>query len=496
VNAGCFPRRSGQSLRTEIYLKLTLTNKSDFLIRAILLVAFALSSAAVNVAQQQPDTPAPQPIAVPQTAPSQGPGTPATGAPMRITLQQALALARKNEPTYRGAVMNASLGRGDRALARDALLPTATFITSDLYTQPNNSIYRVRYIANNAPHEYVSQGDIHEQLDVAAFASYRRSAALAAAAKAQAEIASRGLVVTVMQAYFSVAAAEQKVAIAKRISDEGDRFLQLTKDLEAGGEVAHSDVIKAELQTEDRHRQYSEAQLAQENTRLNLAVLLFPDANDNFILTDDLHSNIPLPPRGEFESEAAHENPEIRAALAAVQAANQDIIAARAGYFPSVTLDYWYGIDAERYATYTPATSAATGRIPNLGSSALAALTLPLWNWGATQTRVKQAELRRDQTKVELSYAQRKLLAEMRSLYSEAETALNELAGLQRESQLAADSLRLTTLRYKDGEATVLEVVDAQTTYATVNTTYQDGAVRYRVALANLQTLTGVLTTP
>lgn len=472
-----------------------MTKKSDFLIRATLAAAFALGSASLNFAQQ-PDTPAPQPIAVPQNSHPQGPNTPATGAPVRITLQEAIALARKNEPTYHAAVTDAGIAREDRVQAREALLPTAEFVTSDLYTQPNNSSYRVRYIANNAPHEYVSQGNVHEQLDLAAFATYRRTAALAAAAKAQAEIASRGLVVAVMQAYFGVAAAEQKVAIAKHISDEGDRFLQLTKDLEAGGEVAHSDVIKAELQSEDRHRQFSEAQLARLNARLDLSVLLFPDAYDNFELTDDLHANIPLPPRGEFESQASHENPEIRAALAAVQAANQDVTAARAGYLPAVSLDYFYGIDAERYATYTPATPPDTGRFPNLGTSTLVALTLPLWNWGTTQSQVRQAELRRDQTKVELSYQQRKLLAEMRSLYSEAETALNELAGLQHSAELATESLRLTTLRYKNGESTVLEVVDAETTFATANSNYQDGAVRYRVALANLQTLTGVLSTP
>src|SRR5256886_6576647 len=73
---------------------------------------------------------------------------------------------------------------------------------------------------------------------------------------------------------------------------------------------------------------------------------------------------------------------------------------------------------------------------------------------------------------------------------------LNELGGLGRSAELAEESLRLTTLRYKGGEATVLEVVDAQTTYAQSNAAYQDGAVRYRAALANLQTLTGVLTAP
>jgi outer membrane protein TolC len=158
-----------------------------------------------------------------------------------------------------------------------------------------------------------------------------------------------------------------------------------------------------------------------------------------------------------------------------------------------LTLDYFYGIDAARFAVNT----AVNGqKFSNLGSSVVGTLNIPIWNWGATQSRVKQAELRRAQAQRELSLAQRKLLAEIQSLYAEAETAANELSGLKRSAELAGESLRLVTLRYKNGESTVLEVVDAQTTYSTANAAYQDGAVRYRVALANLQTLTGVLTTP
>src|SRR6476620_1454057 len=68
----------------------------------------------------------------------------------------------------------------------------------------------------------------------------------------------------------------------------------------------------------------------------------------------------------------------------------------------------------------------------------------------------------------------------------------NAMAGLQRSAELAAESQRLTTLRYKGGEATVLEVVDSQTAFVQASNNYQDGTVRYKVALANLQTLTGV----
>ena len=456
---------------------------------AILIATLSTLLPLPGPAQEAPSSPVPKVAPDAQQAASTAPSAP------RLTLQQALDLARKNSTQLQAVLTEAGLAREDRVQARDSLLPGVGFTTSALYTQPN-SLGGVKYIANNAPHEYVSQGNVHQQLDLASVASYRRTAALAAAAKARAEVASRGLVVTVVQDYFAVGAAEQKLATARKNAEEGEKFLQLTESLEKGGEVAHSDVIKAELQVQDRRRQSQEAQLALLNARLDLAVLIFPDFSDNFETTDDLHATVPLPTRDEFEAQAAKENPDVRAALSTVQAANNDVLGARSGYLPSISLDYWYGIDAEHYATYSPVPPPGTGKVSNLGSSAMASLTLPLWNWGATQSKVRQAELRRDQAKRELSFTQRKLLAEMRSLYSEAETALNELSGLERSAELAADSLRLTTLRYKNGEATVLEVVDAQNTFAQANAGFHDGAARYRVALANLQTLTGVLTAP
>jgi outer membrane protein TolC len=454
-----------------------------------------MASTAVACPAQQPDAPAPQPQAA--TNQQQAAASPTPGAPLRLTLQDALALARKNEPTYNSVVTAAGVAGETRAQSRDALLPGVNFNTSVLYTQGSNSPNSpnsVRFIANNAPHEYISQGNVHQNLDLASWENYRGAAALAAVAKAKAEIAARGLVVTVVQNYFAAAAAEKKLESAARTADAGEKFLQLTQALEKGGEVAHSDVIKADLQAQERRRQLQEAKLELLNARLDLAVLLFPDFRDRFEIGDDLHGNVALPPQPEFEAQAAQSNPDVRAALAAVQAAGHDVNAARAGYLPSISLDYFYGIDAAQYSVNGPLV--AGSHASNLGSSYIASLSLPVWNWGATQSRVRSAELQRRQAKRELSFAQRKLLAEMRSLYSEAETALNELAGLQRSAELSEESLRLTTMRYQGGEATVLEVVDAQTTFAQASAAYQDGAVRYRVALANLQTLTGVLTTP
>lgn len=442
---------------------------------------------------------APSAPAAAASAQSASPAATST-APVKLTLQDALDRARKNSVQFQAAVTNAGLAREDRRQALQVMLPSAVYNNSAIYTQSSGPLAQaatgvpVVFIANNAVHEYISQANVHEAIDVAAVANYRKVSAAAAVAKAQAEIASRGLVVTVVQGYYAVAAAQQKVEAAKRTSAEGDQFLKITQELENGGEVAHADVIKAELQMRERQRQLREAQLGLLNARLDFSVLIFPDFNDNFEIAEDLHAAVPLPTLPEVQEQAARDNPDVRAALEAVKESNHDVFGARAGYLPSLTLDYFYGIDAPRFAVNSVAPNGQ--KFSNLGSSAVATLNIPVWNWGMTQSRVKQAELRRDQAKRDLSLAQRKLLAEIRSLYAETETSLNELEGLGRSAQLAEESLKLVTLRYRNGESTVLEVVDAQTTFATANAAYQDGAVRYRVALANLQTLTGVLTTP
>lgn len=470
-------------------------------VRTALLVAAvaALLSAGKGAAQDASPAPASAPEKVPAQATDPTQAAPG-GAPMRLTLQQALDLARKNSTQFNAAVTNAGLARQDRRQAFDALLPTVTYNNSASYTQSAGPIgakatgVPVIFIANNAVHEYLSQADVHEAIDVAAVANFRKLAAAAAVAKAQAEIASRGLVVTVVQRYYTIAAAQQKLETARRNAQEGEQFLKITQDLEQGGEVAHADVIKAELQSRERLRQLQEAQLGWLNARLDLSVLIFRDFNDNFEVAEDLHAAVPLPTLPEVQERAARDNPDVRAALETVRESNHDVFGTRAGYLPSLTFDYFYGIDAQRFAVNSVAANGQ--KFSNLGSSAMATLNIPVWNWGTTQSRVKQAELRRDQAKRELSLAQRKLLAGIRSLYAEAETALSEQEGLSRSAQLAEESLRLVTLRYKNGESTVLEVVDAQTTFALANAAYQDGAVRYRLSLANLQTLTGVLTTP
>ena len=152
-----------------------------------------------------------------------------------------------------------------------------------------------------------------------------------------------------------------------------------------------------------------------------------------------------------------------------------------------IGVDYFYGINANDFATYDP----EGHRL--LGSVAQVSLNVPLWNWGAAQSKLKQAQLRVQVAKNDLTVAQRQLQANLSTFHREAEVALAQIASLRESLDLATESLRLTLLRYQAGEVSVLEVVDAQTTLIQARNAYDDGLVRYRVALAALQTLTGTL---
>ena len=419
--------------------------------------------------------------------------TPASSpaAPLTITLQDALARARANEPQYRSAITAYGIAKENTVQARAGLLPNVTYNGGFIYTEANGTRKGTGlFIANNGVHEYVAQGNIHQALSLQGLAEYRLARAQVALAKAKAEIATRGLVVTVVQAYYGFAVAQRKYATAQRAAGEAQNFFDITQKLERGGEVAHSDTIKAQLQLQQQQRSLQDAQLEMDRSRLELAVLIFPNFNENFTTVDDLDNIEPLPSFDEAEAQAGNQNPQLQAALAAFKAANQDVAVAWSSFLPALTLDYFYGIDANQFRVNS--VDPITGqKIQNLGYSAEATLVLPIWNWGASHSKVKSAHLERDQAQVELSFAQRKMVADLKTLYSEAQTARSELESLRNSADLAAESLRLTTLRYQAGEATVLEVVDAQNTLTFAQNALGDGQVRFRSAIANLQTLTG-----
>ena len=421
---------------------------------------------------------------------------PNTAGPTVITLEEAIHRAEANEPTYATAVADSKVSALDRSIARGGLLPSAVYHNQALYTQANglqnqagqgaSSQPAPRFIANNAVREYASQGLINETLGLAGVAGVRRADAAAAMAAAELEVLRRGLVAAVTGLFYGSLAADHKLVVAERARQEAVDFTKLTDEREQAREAAHADLVKAQLQEQQRQRDLEDSRVTAEKARLELGVLLFPDPRTQFTLRE-AEAAPPMPSHEDVEQAAAKNNPELKSALAALGVSNADVMAARAAYLPDLGLNVTYGIDAPQFAVKGP------DGVRNLGYSAAITLDIPVWDWLSTEHRVKQSEIRRDAAKVALSATQRQQIARLDETYSEAEAARAQLDSLDLSASTAAESLRLTKLRYRGGEATVLEVVDAQNAYVLAENAREDGRVRYETARANLQTLTGAL---
>src|SRR4030095_12816602 len=106
---------------------------------------------------------------------------------------------------------------------------------------------------------------------------YRVAAAAEALARARADVAGRGLVVTIVQHYYGLVAALHKAASAQQSLAEAREFLDITQRQEQGGEAARADVVKAQIQVEQRIREAQEAELNVLKARLWRSVPAFPD---------------------------------------------------------------------------------------------------------------------------------------------------------------------------------------------------------------------------
>jgi len=415
--------------------------------------------------------------------------------PQVITLADAIEQAQRVDARFHSAVTDAKLAHEDRTQARNAILPTISYTSQALLTQGNGGRTPIgRFVTNDGVHVYRSWGVLHEDLSPANYlgTTYRQAQAAAAIANAKAEIAARGLNATVTKLYYALAVAQRKYGTAQMVLETAKHFFDITQNAERVGQAAHSDVLQAEIQYRQQDQAFQDAKFAMESARLDLAVLLFPTLNENFSIVDDLDSAVALPTFQEAQKMAANKNPDLQVAMQTLYQTKVAVQAAKGAFLPAFYTDSVYGIEANAYALHSRnVEEKAAGVLPNLGYFITVGVNVPVWDWGTLRSKLHQAEFKREQARLDLSQTQRELLSTLYNSYNEAAVARTVMDEARHTADLAAESLRLIDLRYKAGASTAIDVVITENTLTQARNSYNDAELRYRVALANLQTVTG-----
>ena len=458
---------------------------------------------------QQP-SPAPRPTPLPQGTPFSTPTLPAPAAagspptspspmaslgaavtqPQVLSLDGALRLANALASNYQQAGLNEKIAAEDVRQAKAAFLPRVTAPLSYLYTSPALGVppgmpRTPSFIANNAISEYQAYVSVAGDLDIAGRlrATLAKNRALLEAAHAGTEVARRALAQAVIDAYYGLALATAQQNAAEQNLAAAEEFERITSLLSSGGEVAPVDLTRAQLQTIARRDELERARVNEEVAAGSLRVLVGYDF-DRAISTMDLSLMAPVAAEAmQFRVADISRRPEFTQFDAQLRAAKQEVKIARAGRLPELSYSILGGFDSD---------SLRPPRIKeHTGVSGAITLTIPIFDWGASRSRGRQAQLRAQIAENERTIAARGFTQEFYSAQAQVASAATRIRLAGTGITEAQSNLNASIARYRAGEAQIIEVTDALTTLAAQRFALYQAIFDYQTALARLRQATG-----
>jgi multidrug efflux system outer membrane protein len=255
-------------------------------------------------------------------------------------------------------------------------------------------------------------------------------------------------------AYFQLRGADAQIAVLASTADAYRQALDLTRRRQVGGASSALDTGRAETQLATALSQQEQAQADRALLEHALAVLVGEPASSFSVASVEGLSDAPRTPVST-PSLVLQRRPDIAAAERRVAAANARVGVARAAWFPTVTLAAsggWQSTGGELLTT--------ANRVWALGPAAAA---LPLLDGGARKAEVARSRAVFDEAAA--GYRQTVLDA-FREVEDQMALA-NRLAAAQARQDEAVDAAArtaaLATTRYREGAASYLDVVTAQT---------------------------------
>lgn len=445
-----------------------------------------------NPTPQNPATQNPSAPNAPNVPNPAAPPTPQAAAqtPAALSLDDVTRLALAQASAFRQAQLAEQLAAEDVRQARAAFLPRLAVPSTLIYTSPSTGLpsgspREVSFIAANAISEYQTLIGVTGELDVAGRlrATLRRNRALLEAAHSGAEVARRELIRATAESYYGLALAVARRRAAELSLSAAQEFERITGLLAGGGEVAQVDLLRARLQTATRRDEFEQARANEAGAANALRVFLGTDAA-TAIAVADLAATTPDAAEVEhFTSEGIARRPEFAQFEAEGRAAEAEVTIARAERRPQLAYNIAGGFDTSSLK--------ADPLRRHLGATATVSVTIPIFDWGASRSRERQAQLR-------LQTLESSRLLALRGFAQQFYTARAQALSAASRARLVAASLpdaernvTLSIARYRAGEAPILEVTDAQNTLAAARTAYYQALFDYQVALTRLRQASG-----
>lgn len=406
-----------------------------------------------------------------------------------LTIAEAIDLALKQASNFQAAQINEKIAMQEIKQAKAALYPRIAVNPTLIYTTPSLSnatngtdtaLRSPSFLGANAITEYQGIFNAAGEIDLSRRlrATIKRNQLLLEAARAGTDVARRELINAVSEAYYNLALATLLRRTAEMNLQTAQEFENNVKLQLDAGEVAPIDLTRAKLQTAQRRNELEQARANEAVSADALRVLIGYDFATP-VAVEDLLTQMPQLDEIENLSESLIQmRPELRQFEAEKAAALQEIKIAKSERKPQITYSLNIGFISD---------SLRASRIKSsIGMQVNIGISIPLFDWGASRARQKQAELRVQQSENNRLLAMRQFAQAFFSAKTQAESAALRIRQLAESIRDAEANVNASLARYQAGEASIIEVIDAQNTLIGQKQALYQAIFDYQIARSRL----------
>jgi multidrug efflux system outer membrane protein len=397
--------------------------------------------------------------------------------PENAGLRQIIELALTSNRDLRVAIANIEQTRAQYQIQRAGLFPTLGLDVNQSRSTPNP--YQALGGGSVSSNAIWTVGISSWELDFFGRVRALKDVALAQflATEEARKSAQMSLIANVADTWLQLKTDTELLALAERTLGTYEQSLQLMQLRFDNGAASALDLHDAQSMAAAAHAAQAQQQRLRAQDINALAFLAgvpaeqlpippvppitLPPAPANATqMADAPASTAPLPafadvPAG-LPSELLLRRPDVRAAEQQLIAANANIGAARAAFFPRITLTAGFGrvSDTLSHLFGSGPTSRAWSFVPDL--------SLPIFDFGRNIGNLEAAKAARDAAVAQYEKAIQSAFREVADALAGRATYADQLAALDEQAQAERKRYRLSDLSYRNGAASYLNLLDAQ----------------------------------
>jgi TolC family type I secretion outer membrane protein len=418
---------------------------------------------------------------------------PAQEAAGRLTMQEAVGLALKQNPTIKESKEKVNSAQDQIGVSRAGLLPQLGFEGSYYYgtafgrspgflsaSTPSGVSGFPSSLGNEADNYFIYRFTLNQLIF-----DFGKTPGQVAGSKASRRQVGEDLANTRQQvvldtrtAYYGYLSALKAFKVAEENVRQNQELLKQAKGFYQEGIRAKIDVAKAEANLFDAQAAIIRAQNQVQVSRVSLMTVLGLKAWPYGTVEDILEADIKPQSLEDLKAQAMNQRPEILRNKYQQDGNQAAIRVARAGYFPAINSTASYGWQGPSYP------------LPDswwLGVT----MNVPLFEGLGTTYALRQAKANLRASRASAEVLTLDIIKEVDQRYLDVNAAREMIRATKKAREAAAENLRLAFGRYKSGVGNIIEVTDAQVQFAQSDLNHVRALYDCKVAEARLDKAVG-----